>query len=84
MTFVVPSQAEVLVPEAGKVIHLKGGAIWLGMRDVASSDLYVRRCYAELFQAKDAYIKAKNWEGKGPMIVYTGTPGVCLRPLKPP
>jgi len=69
-------QAEVLGVEADTVIRLKDGAIWLGMDDVASSDLFVRGCYIELFQARDAYIKARGWEGKGPIIVYTGTPGV--------
>ena len=60
--------------EAETVITLKDGAVWLGMPEVASSDLYVRRCYIKLFQAREAYIKARGWEGMGPIIYYTGTP----------
>ena len=70
--------------EAETVITLEDGAVWLGMPEVALSDLYVRRCYIELFQAREAYIKARGWEGMGPISCYTGTPGVCRDPWSYP
>ena len=69
-------QAAIENPRAKTVIGLEGGAIWLGMSTVATADLFVRNCYLELFEARESYIKAANWE-HGCQIVFTGTPGVC-------
>ncbi|CAK0731525.1 hypothetical protein CVIRNUC_000006 [Coccomyxa viridis] len=69
------AQAAIENPRAKTVIGLEGGAIWLGMSTVATADLFVRNCYLELFEARESYIKAANWE-HGCQIVFTGTPGV--------
>jgi len=68
-------QAAIENAEANAVITLEGGAIWLGMSDVATADLFVRSCYLELYEARDSYIKAAKWED-GCETIFTGTPGV--------
>jgi hypothetical protein len=65
----------MLHPESGTVIGLDGNAVWLGMPNVASADLYVRPCYLELFRAKEEYIKERKYTD-GCISVFTGTPGV--------
>ena len=70
------SQGAIENPTAKTVINLEGGAIWLGMSDVATADLFVRNCYLELFEARESYIRAAKWED-GCQTVFTGTPGVC-------
>ena len=66
----------ILDPQAESVITLEDGAVWLGMTDDASSDLFVRRCYVELFEAREDYIKWHKWE-RGCQTLFTGTAGVC-------
>ena len=46
------------------------------MLEDATSDLYVRPCYGDLFEAQDKYIEERK--GKGYMTFFTGTPGMFL------
>ena len=69
-------QGPILDPQAESLITLEDGAVWLGIMDDASSDLFVRPCYVELFEAREVYIKGHKWE-RGCLTLFTGTPGVC-------
>ena len=68
-------QEHILHPQPGTVIRLDGDAVWLGMPLFTSADLFLRPCYPELFQAREAYIEKKQYQ-KGCISVFTGTPGV--------
>ena len=61
--------------EVGSVIHLGGGAQWLGLKNVATSDLYVRACYPDLLEAGEQYRKSKASLNSPFLLTYTGTPG---------
>ena len=62
-------------PQSTGVISLPKGIFWLGDRCTFTEDLYVRACYGELLDARNAYREAGR---KFVTTIFTGTPGARL------
>ncbi|CAL8472109.1 g11651 [Coccomyxa elongata] len=69
-------RSQLLDPKPGGTVCLPGGAVWLGLTDVTTAELFVRPCYIELLEARAQYLKTRGFEDKPGTTIFTGTPGI--------
>ena len=62
-------------PRKDTVIDLGVGIYWLGIPQMATSELYVRGCYLEILAAREEYIKRDPYLQSGCDTFIIGTEG---------
>ena len=63
------------IPNKETIIDLGEGIHWLGFRQMAQNELYVRSCCLEILAAREEYIERNPSQPSGCDSAITGTPG---------
>ncbi|KAK9829432.1 hypothetical protein WJX72_005844 [[Myrmecia] bisecta] len=69
-------QEQILELRPASTISLGNGALWLGLRRVATPELFVRPCYIALLEAREQYLKSRDFQDRPGTTIFTGTPGI--------